>query len=154
MSPASDQQGMILVHQEVGAELARQLIQAAQSRAKELGVAVAVAVVDRGGQLVALDRMDGTAICGAPIAIDKAFSAVACAAPTDAWAGSTAPGGRDWGMASGLGGRMVVYPGGLPVIANGDVIGGIGVSGAEGHQDKACALFAVADSGLSSGMEA
>lgn len=138
----------ILLRQEVSQALAEGLIGIAHQHAAEIGVAIAAAVVDRGGQIVAVSRMDGTALCGVPIAIDKAYSAVAGAAPTHQWAASTTPGAPDWGMSTALNGRMVVYPGGIPIVSEGDIIGGLGVSGAEGHQDLECASAALAEKGL------
>jgi glc operon protein GlcG len=133
----------VLVRADVSLALAERLLRGVRDAAAGEGVSVAGAVVDRGGQVVAVARMDGTPICGVPLAIDKAFSAVALAAPTDAWAQTTTPGGPDWGMSTALGGRMVVYPGGLPLFHDGELVGGLGVSGAEGHQDKECAAAAV-----------
>ena len=133
----------VLVHADMSLALAQRLLQGARDAAAAEGLSIAGAVVDRGGQIVAVARMDGTPICGVPIAIDKAFSAVALEAPTDAWAHSTTPGGPDWGMSTALGGRMAVYPGGLPLFYDGELVGGLGVSGAEGHQDKECALASI-----------
>lgn len=133
----------ILVHPDMSLALAEQLLQGVRDAAAGDGTNVAAAVVDRGGQVVAVARMDGTPSCGVPLAIDKAFSAAAMAAPTDAWAQSTIPGGADWGMSTALGGRMVVYPGGLPLFHDGQLVGGLGVSGADGHQDKSYAAASV-----------
>jgi len=129
----------IIVHPDMSLALAEYLLQGVREAAASEGTSVAAAVVDRGGQVVAVARMDGTPVCGVPLAIDKAFSAAAMAAPTDAWAQSTTPGGADWGMSTALGGRMVVYPGGLPLFYKGELLGGLGVSGAEGQQDKSYA---------------
>lgn len=134
--PATPQ---ILVHFDMSLALAEQLLRGVRDAAAGEGMNVAAAVVDRGGHIVAVTRMDGTPSCGVLLAIDKAFSAAAMAAPTDAWAESTIPGGPDWGMSTALGGRMVVYPGGLPLFHDGQLLGGLGVSGAEGHQDKSYA---------------
>jgi cob(I)alamin adenosyltransferase len=134
----------LITRQDMGHGLARRLAEGAFAQAAELGIPIAVAVVDAGGNLVAVDRMDGAQTVAAPLAIDKAWTAAACAAPTDAWAQSTAPGGDDWGMSTALGGRIVVMPGGLPVMAGGQVVGGIGVSGGEGHEDRKCADAALA----------
>lgn len=147
MSAISPSDGICIAH-DTGLALARQLIRHVHEHATTLSIQVSAAVVDRGGNLIAVERMDGTALCGTPIAIDKAYSAVACGAPTDAWSTSTTPGGPDWGMASALGGRMVVYPGGIPITFDGQIIGGVGVSGGEGDQDKACAQFALSMSQL------
>ena len=43
---------------------------------------------------------------------------------------------------------MVVYAGGLPIFADGELVGGLGVSGGTGEQDEACARAAIAASGL------
>lgn len=133
----------VIVHADMSLALAEQLLAGVRDAAASEGLSVAGAVVDRGGQIVAVARMDGTPICGVPLAIDKAFSAAAMAAPTDAWAESTTPGRPDWGMSTALGGRMVVYPGGLPLFCDGELIGGLGVSGGEGHQDKSYAAASV-----------
>lgn len=138
----------ILNTREIGLDLANQLLEAVQTEARDHQLLMAAAVVDRSGRLVAAARMDGTPICGIPIAMDKAYTAVAFAAPTDEWALSTQPGGADWGMSTALGGRMVVYPGGLPVIGNGEPLGGLGVSGGTGYEDKMCALSALQSAGL------
>jgi uncharacterized protein GlcG (DUF336 family) len=145
---ASGEAPQVLVHADISLALAQQLLNGVRDAAGREGLNVAAAVVDRGGQIVAVARMDGTPICGVPLAIDKAFSAVAMAAPTDTWAQTTAPGGPDWGMSTALGGRLVVYPGGLPLIHDGELIGGLGVSGAEGYQDKQCAAASVRASQL------
>jgi uncharacterized protein GlcG (DUF336 family) len=92
--------------------------------------------------------MDGAQLVALPLATDKAYTAVALDAPTETWAGSTAPGGADWGMSTALGGRLVVFAGGLPIHADGALIGGVGVSGAASATDRACALAGLAAAGL------
>ena len=79
----SGETSQVLVHADMSLALAQQLLNGVHDAAGAEGVSVAAAVVDRGGQIVAVARMDGTPICGIPLAIDKAFSAVAMAAPTD-----------------------------------------------------------------------
>jgi uncharacterized protein GlcG (DUF336 family) len=123
--------------------LARRLVAAALTEAGHIGTPMVAAVVDRGGNLVALERMDGAQLVATGLAIDKAWTAVACAAPSDAWAQSTAPGGEDWGMAGAVGGRVVVLPGGLPVEVDGALVGAIGISGGHGHEDRRCAQAAI-----------
>lgn len=46
-------------------------------------------------------------------------------------------------MHTSLGGRLTVYPGGVPILAEGDVVGAVGVSGGEGDQDADCARSGV-----------
>lgn len=128
---------------DMGLALAQRLIERAVSEAESIGTPMAVAVVDRGGNLVAVQRMDGAQLVAVPLAIDKAWTAVACDAPTEEWAASTKPGGEDWGMTTALSGRIVVLPGGLPVRHGSALVGGIGVSGGYGHEDRRCASVAL-----------
>jgi len=132
----------------VSLELAETLLAGVKAEARVQGKAMGVAVVDRAGNLVAAARMDGAQIIAVSLAIDKAFTAVACGLPTDTWASTTQPGGGDWGFNTALGGRMVVFAGGLPVIVDGEVVGGIGVSGAAAHIDKACAEAGLRAAGI------
>jgi uncharacterized protein GlcG (DUF336 family) len=84
-------------------------------------------VVDRGGNLVAAARMDGAQLAALSLATDKAYTAVSFGFPTSAWVDSSAPGGSDWGLGSTLGGRSVVFPGGVPLYADGELVGALGV---------------------------
>jgi uncharacterized protein GlcG (DUF336 family) len=129
-------------------DLAQVLLAGVRAEAELRGVALGAAVVDAGGDLVAALRMDGAQLVALPLATDKAYTAVALDAPTETWAASTAPGGADWGMATALGGRLVVFAGGLPVRVDGALVGGLGVSGAAAAVDRACAEAGLAAAGL------
>ena len=109
---------------------------------------MAVAVADRGGNAVASARMDGAALGAMTLAVDKAYTAVLWEVPTGEFMASTQPGGADWGFNTTTGGRVVVYAGGLPIVADGELLGGLGVSGGTGEQDEACARAALAAAGL------
>ena len=89
-------------------------------------------------------------ITGARVAwtFDKAYTAVLWQMPTGEFMQSTQPGGVDWGFNTTTGGRVVVYAGGLPIFAGGELVGGLGVSGGTGEQDEACARAALAAEGL------
>lgn len=129
---------------ELTREAARLLAERAHEAARAEGIAIAVAVVDPGGHLILLDRMDGAATCAAPLAQSKADTAVATLAPTEAWFVSSQPGNSDWGMHVANGGRFNTMPGGIPVEINGIIVGAVGVSGGEASQDVRCAAAAVA----------
>lgn len=133
---------------DVSLDLAQQLLAGVRNEAEARGLALGAAVVDRGGQLVAALRMDGAQLIAVPLALDKAYTAVACGAPTERWAQSTQPGGGDWGLSTTLGGRFVVFAGGLPVRVDGGVVGGLGVSGAASAVDRACAEAGLRAAGL------
>ena len=113
--------------------------QAAAGHAK-----VNVVVVDDGGRLIAAARQDGACKACTDIAENKASTSALFAAPTRAMADLSFGVKRD-GVGAGLPGAafvpgLVAFAGGLPVkSASGDVMGGIGVSGASEDQDESCA---------------
>jgi glc operon protein GlcG len=114
---------------------------------------VNVVVVDDGGRLIAAGRQDGACKACTDIAENKAITSALYFAPTRVFADLSFGAKRD-GVEAGLPGAafvpgLVAFAGGLPVVtAAGDVIGGIGVSGASEDQDEACAqagLDAISD---------
>lgn len=130
-------------------DLAERVLGTLKIEAAAVGERLAVAVVDRGGNLVAAARMDGAQLGATSLALNKAYTAVAFGLPTGAWATTSMPGNSDWGLTATLDGRAVVFPGGVPVYLEGHLIGGVGVSGAKSEVDEACAEKAVAGTGLS-----
>ena len=129
----------------VTAAAAQGIVEAATGKARELGVLVSVAVCDAGGNLNAFLRMDGAEIAGPILAQDKAFTAVAVRCPTHELAGFTQPGQPLFGLHAGAGGRLVIYGGGIPLIKDDVVVGGVGVSGCvEVDDDVACAMAGAA----------
>jgi uncharacterized protein GlcG (DUF336 family) len=123
---------------------ARAALEAVERAARDAGVSVCGAVVDGGGNPVATIRMDGAQLGAYELALDKAWTAVAFAAPTEEWAEPTAPGAKAWGFSTVLAGRVVVFAGGVPLMQDGQAIGGVGVSGASPEIDGACARAGVA----------
>lgn len=115
---------------------ARTLIAAARTRAEAIGVPMCIAITDESGQLVAFERMDGGKVTSTTIAIDKSFTASAAKKATHEYGASSQPGSPAYGIASAIGGRLMVVGGGLPVIVDGQVVGGIGVSSGTPAQDQ------------------
>lgn len=123
---------------------ARRMIAAAESMARELRVAMSIAVVDGGDQLVAFARMDGADLVTVSLARDKAFSALMNRMPTRDLAPLVQPGAEFYGYDSLAGGRMVVFAGGVPLERGGVLVGAIGVSGGSADEDQRAADAAVA----------
>jgi uncharacterized protein GlcG (DUF336 family) len=121
---------------------AQRLVAGAQARARELGIRVAAAVVDAGGNPVAFERMDGTQIASLTIAAGKAYTAVAWQRPSGELWPIAQPGAGGFGINT-IDPRFVLSPGGLPVTDGGVVTGAIGVSGGTGEQDEDCARAAL-----------
>ena len=122
---------------------ALRMVAAAHAEAERQSILVSAAVVDAGGHLVAFGRMDGAEIAGPVLAVDKAYTAVANRTATSELAKLAAPGGELFGLHANGGGRFVIFGGGVPVLVDGIVVGGVGVSGASAAQDEACALAAL-----------
>lgn len=122
-------------------EAARRLAAAALDEAAANGWTVAVAVVDAAGELVVLERMDGTQLGSVEVAREKARCAVRFKRPTKEWEDALA-GGRT--PVLGIPGVLPIE-GGLPLLdAGGGIVGGVGVSGALPPQDSRCAERAAA----------
>ena len=121
-------------------EGAERIINASKAKAHELNAPGGViAVVDAGGNLMALERIDGTFAAGANISIGKARTAVLFQKPTKVFEeiinkGRTA-------MAALPDSFFTPLQGGVPIILNGEIIGGVGVSGASSAaQDEELAI--------------
>lgn len=137
----------LAVH-DVSEALAASIITEVRAVCAQRGLALAAVVVDRGGSPVASTRRDGTQLGAMSLAADKAYTAVAFGAPTSRWASVSAPGASDWGLAGTLGGRAVVFAGGVPLYLDGELVGGLGLSGAASTVDEECAADAVLRAGL------
>lgn len=131
---------------------ARAMIDAAKRKAAEIGVLETICIVDDGGHPLALERMDGARITGPQIAWNKAFTAAGHKRSTHLFNtppnGPALPGNEAFGIQWSFEGRFAVFVGGFPVVVDGEVIGGVGLSGGNGEQDTACgvaALQALAD---------
>jgi uncharacterized protein GlcG (DUF336 family) len=111
--------------------VAKDIAQAAELEAQSHGWNVVIALVDDGGHLVYLQRMDGTQLASIAVAVEKATSAVHFKRPTKAFEESLA-GGRQAILS--LPGALPVE-GGLPLVYRGEIIGAIGVSGVQSDQD-------------------
>lgn len=120
-------------------EDAQIILGAAEAKAKEIGVAETVCVCDDGGHPIALHRMTGARITGVEIAIAKAFTAAGHRRATHKFntppSGPALPGNEAFGIHAMHPGKFAVFVGGFPVEVDGEVVGGIGVSGGNGEQD-------------------
>lgn len=117
---------------------AMHVLHAAIEAAFVMGVPQCIAVVDEGCNLLAYVRMDGARILSQPIVIAKAMTAATTGSSTGGLSPDKAP-----MLVGASGGKMTNLLGGLPLIANGQVVGGIGVGSGTGEQDRDVAKAAV-----------
>jgi len=109
------------------------LVHAAEKKAAAIGVPECIAVVDASGELLAFSRMDGARPGSIEIAITKARSAARRRRATADEAGGDIPATIRMSLASRL--HVTGVPGGLPVVVDGQVVGGIGVSSGTADED-------------------
>ena len=125
--------------QRVTLAVAHDIIASARREAEAIGVAMNIAVVDEGNNLVAFERMDGAWLGSIDIAQGKAYTARAFDMPTKDLAPLAAPGSPLFGIQASNGGRLVIFAGGIPLERGGEVVGAVGVSGGSVEQDQAVA---------------
>jgi len=110
--------------------------------AREKGVKAVVAVSNNGGHPVCVKCADGSFIASYDIAVNKAFTVVSLKMTTKELSKLAAPGGSLYGIQFTNGGKIVIFGGGEPLKdKNGDIIGGLGVSGGTEEQDTALAKY-------------
>lgn len=120
------------------------LAEAAEKKAVEIGVPCVFAGVDQGGNLMLLERMAGSLLVSIEVAQSKAFTAAAFGRPTAELKDLSGPDGDIPGIQNFNNGRVVVFGGGLPVFVDGELAGGIGVSGGTPDQDESIISYALA----------
>lgn len=127
---------------------ARCMALAAIAEAARLGVAETVCIADEGGHPLLIERMDGARVTGPQIAWNKAFTAAGHRRSTHLFNqppnGPALPGNEAFGIQWSFDGRFATFVGGFPIVVNGTVVGGVGLSGGNGEQDTACGVAALA----------
>lgn len=125
-------------------EVAMAALQAGILKAKELDQRSSLSIVDVGGHLIGFVRVDDAAFGTIEIATNKAYTAAALRQPSDTWMSLSQPGQGLYGIERSCARPFVIFGGGLPVTVNGNVIGGVGVSGGPEEADVAIASAMVA----------
>jgi uncharacterized protein GlcG (DUF336 family) len=113
---------------------AKKAMAASEAEAKKNNWNVVIAIVDAGGNLMMLQRMDNTQWGSVEVARQKARASAAFRRPTKAFQDGIAQGGVNLRILN-LTGDAGVLEGGVPVVVGGQIIGAIGVSGVTSQQD-------------------
>jgi len=120
-------------------DAAKAMAAAAQAEAKKNNWQMVICVVDDGGHIILLEKMDGTQLGSVQVAQDKAMTAVNFKRPTKALEDAVA-GGRNAVLK--LTGAIPIE-GGIPVMVGGELVGAVGVSGGTSPQDAQVAAAGV-----------
>jgi len=112
----------------------KKVLAGAEAEARKNSWNVVIAILDSGGHLVLLQRLDNTQFASVEVAQQKAYSAVAFRRPTKVFQDGVAAGGEGLRLLKLAGATPV--EGGLPLILDGKLVGSIGVSGVTSQQDN------------------
>lgn len=123
--------------------VARILGTIAETKASDLSVPMAIALMDGEGGLLFFGRMDGTLPASTEIAISKAYTAAVLRMATHELGKLAQPGGELYGIQHTHNGKIVLFGGGLPLQLNGQVVGAIGISGGSVNEDVQVAEYVV-----------
>ena len=125
-------------------EAAKKMGAEALKKATEINVPVVFSVVDNGGNLLYLERMDKAFVTSVDIAINKAFTAWALKKGTNEISEVVLPGQSLYGLNTTNNCRIITFGGGFPIVINGEIVGAVGVSGGTVEED-----MSIAKAGLS-----
>ena len=128
------------------------MLAAAIAKAEEFGIPVTVAIVDAGGHMLVLERMDGGRFHTVHSSTTKAVTSASNKRPTTTRGAQ----GQDLDTLHAIGlslaagpARWTAMEGGFPIIVDGECLGGIGVSGGDWQQDEEIARAAITAVGAS-----
>lgn len=138
---AADAQQPAPYGQAITLEQAKRVVAGAEAEARKNNWPVVIAIVDPGGNLVVLHRLDNTQFGSLEVARQKAWTAAAFRRPTKVFQDAVAGGGAGLRILRLEGASPL--DGGLPIVADGKIIGAIGVSGVTGEQDAQIARAGV-----------
>ena len=117
---------------------AQVLVETAMKKSTEIDTLMNIAVVDAGGNLKAFARMDGAWLGSIDISVRKARTARFFDMNSGDVGALSQPGGPLYNIEVSNGG-LITFPGGIPVRLNGEIVGGIGVSGSSVENDHTVA---------------
>jgi uncharacterized protein GlcG (DUF336 family) len=108
----------------------------AEAAAADLGVMMSIALSDGEGSLQFFIRMDRALPASTEIAISKAYTAAALRMPTRELGRLALPGGPLYGIEHTNSGKIILFGGGIPLRVDGQVVGGVGISGGTVEEDE------------------
>lgn len=114
-------------------DIAKKLLEKAESKAKEINVPVVIALVDEGGNLIAQHKMDDALLISVSLSLNKAYTSVATKMSTENLSELILPGKPLYTLENIK--NITAVGGGIPIIISGSIVGAIGVSGGSVEED-------------------
>ena len=133
--------GQAIVKEVMSLKLAVKLIEAVEEKAKEMGLAVVIAVSDASGKPVAVHCMDGAYHGSFDVAINKAYTSTAFQMATSRLSRLCQPGQELYGLQFSHDGKVMILGGGEPLMVGETMIGALAVSGGSASQDTDLAAY-------------
>lgn len=122
-------------------KIAKRLILEVEKKAMEMGLSAVIAVSNSGANPVAIHCMDDSYIASFDIALNKAYTSVAVKMSTIDLKAMSQPNQGLYGIQNTNNGKIIIFGGGVPLIHNGKIVGGLGVSGGSEENDTALAEY-------------
>ncbi|MCO8244228.1 MULTISPECIES: heme-binding protein [unclassified Haladaptatus] len=120
-------------------ETAKQLIDAAERKAEDIGVPSVITVANPDGNMIAQHRMDDAWLASVNISRNKAYTSAALEMPTHELAEPSQPGNSLYGLQTTDDSRIVIFGGGFPLERDGEIVGTIASSGGQVDEDMTVA---------------
>ncbi len=124
-------------------ESSKKLIEKIEEEAQRRGKQAVIAVCGPDGNPIAVHVMDGAFLVSFDVAVKKAYTSVAVKMSTMELSKLAQPGQTFYGVDKMAEGKIVIFGGGVPLIYNGTIIGGLGISGGTGEEDHSLAEYAL-----------
>ena len=128
---------------ELNLQIAKKMAEFAEQKANEINVPMVISIVDNGGNVILVHRMEDSLLASIDISLNKAYTAVSLKMPTDNLKDLAKPGDSLYGVQNTNNNRIVIFGGGIPFKYKEKVVGAIGVSGGSVEEDICVAEYAM-----------
>ncbi len=125
----------------ISLEHTKKLLELLELESKRQGLNMVIAICNPAGNMIAVHAMDDAFLISFDLAMRKAYTAVALKTSTLELGKQVGPGQASYGVDKMGDSKIVVVAGGVPLVSNGRIVGGLGVSGGTGDQDHQLAAY-------------
>ncbi|WP_455542166.1 cob(I)yrinic acid a,c-diamide adenosyltransferase [Intestinibacter sp.] len=128
---------------ELNLQTAKKMVAFAEEKAKEINVPVVISVVDSGGHVMLMERMEDSLLASIDISLNKAYTALSLKMTTEDVQNLCKPGDPLYGIQESNNNRIITFGGGIPFTYKGKVVGALGISGGTVEEDTCVARYAI-----------